>query len=116
MTKTELQKIVGGNVQKYRVKRKLTQEELASKVNINSSAITRIENGQRMMSVPTLVAVAYALGVSCDALLRSEEITSQRIKNICSLLEGHSDSSLDQIERILRVLIEEFIDPSREKI
>lgn len=108
MTKTELQKIIGTNVQRYRINRKMTQEDLAVKVNINASTITRIENGQRMMSVPTLTAVAKALGVSCDALLQSEEITSQHIKNISFLLEGQSGSSLRHVEHILTVLIEEY--------
>ena len=54
----------------------MTQEELAAKVNINPSAITRIENGQRMMSIQTLTAVAKALGVSCDSLLQTVENSS----------------------------------------
>lgn len=110
MTKAELQKIIGTNVQRYRINREMTQEDLATRVNINASAITRIENGQRMMSVPTLTAVAKALGVSCDSLLQTGEIASQHTKNIASLLEGQSDSSLNHVERILKVLIEEYGD------
>ena len=108
MTKLELQKMIGHNVQRYRMKRNLTQEELATQVNINASAITRIENGQRMMSIPTLTAVADALGVSCDSLLRQEEHISQQKKNICRLLERQSSASLDHLERILQVCIEEY--------
>lgn len=108
MTKIELQKIIGSNVQRYRTKRKMTQEDLATKVNINASAITRIESGQRMMSIPTLTAVAKALGVSCDSLLQPEEMISERKKNICCLLEGQSDDSLDHVERVLQVLLEEY--------
>lgn len=108
MTKIELQKIIGTNVQRYRLKRRMTQEDLATKVNINASAITRIENGQRMMSIPTLTAVAKALGISCDSLLQTEESTSQRAKSISHLLERQSNNSLDHIERILQVLIEEY--------
>ena len=108
MPKIELQKIIGSNVQRYRINRKMTQEDLAIKVNVNASTITRIENGKRMMSVPTLTAVAKALGVSCDSLLQNQEVSSQYAKNISSLLEGQSDSSLGHVERILKVLIEEY--------
>ena len=86
----------------------MTQEELAAKVNINPSAITRIENGQRMMSIQTLTAVAKALGVSCDSLLQTVENSSQRMKIICSLLENQSESSLDHVERVIQVLLEEY--------
>lgn len=54
MDKKKLQIQLGSNVRRYRLERKLTQEALASQVNINASAITRIEGGQRMVSVPTL--------------------------------------------------------------
>lgn len=91
------------------MERKMTQGELAARVDRNDSAITRIESGKRMMSVFMLRAVADALGVSCDALLR-EPTASTHIENINIALAGQSERNLGSIERIVQVCIEEFAD------
>lgn len=69
MDKDELARLIGNNVRYNRMKRKMTQNELAQIVGINASAITRIEGGTRMMSVQVLRDVANALSISTDALL-----------------------------------------------
>lgn len=61
-----------------------------------------------MMSVLPLTAVVKDLCVSCDSLLQTEDITSQCTKNISSLLKIQSDNSLDYVECISKVLIEEY--------
>lgn len=49
----------------------LTQADAAERVGINSEFYARIERGQTLPSVPTLAALADALGVSADRLLGS---------------------------------------------
>lgn len=109
MDKRDLMVLVGDNVRRYRMERKMTQGELAARVDRNDSAITRIESGKRMMSVSMLRAVADALDVSCDALLR-EPTASTRIGNITKALSGQSERNLASLERIVQVCIEEFGD------
>lgn len=48
---------------------KLTQEQLAEKINVSTSFIGHIERGTRKLSVETLCALCDALGVSSDFLL-----------------------------------------------
>ena len=107
MEKKELMKYIGNNVRRYRMERKMTQEELAGKVNRNASAITRIEGGNRMMSIPMLIAVADALDVSTDALLRSTQRPAQ-MSNISKLLSGQTENSLAHIEKIVQTVISEY--------
>lgn len=107
--------LIGNNVRHYRMERKMTQEELASLVNKNSSAITRIEGGQRMMSVPMLRAVAVALDTSCDALIHNGD-RSVRIANICNLLSGQSDQSLAHLQKLIRVCITEYGDEKENSL
>lgn len=101
MDKPKMQKQIGNNVRRYRMERKLTQDALAALVNINASAITRIESGQRMMSVLTLKAVADTLGVSCDALLSKENDPSSPRFNITHMLSTQSDTSLAHLEKVI---------------
>ncbi len=110
MDKLELQKQIGNSVRHYRMERKLTQDALAALVNVNASAITRIESGTRMMSVITLKAVADALGVSCDALLTKANATSSHRFNIDHMLSTQSDTSLAHLEKVIQSCITEYGD------
>lgn len=44
-----------------RLKRGLTQKELADKIGTSQSVIARIENGEQNLSLKTLTKIAYAL-------------------------------------------------------
>lgn len=59
----------GERVTLWRKKKKLTQEELAIKVNVTKAAISNYENGHSTPSNETLVALADALGIDTDYLL-----------------------------------------------
>jgi transcriptional regulator with XRE-family HTH domain len=59
----------GDRVAYRRKKKKLTQEELASKVNLTKAAISNYENGHSTPSNETLVALADTLDVDTDYLL-----------------------------------------------
>jgi len=100
MDKGTIQILTGNNVRRYRVERKMTQAELAAKVNKETSAITRIEGGSRMMSVPTLIAVSDALNVSCDSLLRPPGASSE-ISNIVRLLANLPPEKIAWLEQII---------------
>ncbi len=105
--KGELMRLIGNNVRKYRMERKMTQQQLADLVNCDNSAITRIEGGIRMMSIGMLRTVAHALGVSCDALL-FQDSPDVHVSNIASMLQGQSQESLAHIERFVQLLLQEY--------
>ena len=107
MDKKALMALIGENVRYYRIEKKYTQEQLANLINVNSSAITRIESGQRMMSLPILRAVAEALNVGTDALLFNKN-KNVYIENIITILNGQNEASLAHIEKILYVIIAEY--------
>ncbi len=107
MRKSELMELIGKNVRYYRIKRKMTQDELSNIIGKNPSAITRVESGQRMTSVRTLYAVAEALNISCDALLRESNKTVE-LENILHMLSGQSENSLRRISKVMVALIDQY--------
>lgn len=105
--KKALMALIGNNVRQCRVKRGLTQEELANQIDVDTSTIARIEGGTRMMSIIILCAMAEALQVSYDTLLRSNDADST-IANIQVKLAGQSPENLAHLERIIQTVIDEY--------
>lgn len=56
-------KIVGANVRRLRIERKLTQEQLAHEADIDVTYLRGIEAGRRNPSVDVVVGLARSLSV-----------------------------------------------------
>lgn len=60
-------KILGQNIAKYRQQKNLSQEKLAEMVDLSREYITRVERGQKNISLKKLFAITDALNVKfCD--------------------------------------------------
>lgn len=60
--------ILGQNIAKYRREKKLSQEKLAEIVDLSREYITRVEKGQKNISLKKLFAIADALDVGFNQL------------------------------------------------
>jgi transcriptional regulator with XRE-family HTH domain len=58
---------VGRFIQRLRVERGLTQADLARRVRMHRTAISRLENGYRAVTVPELVEFAGVLGIAAGS-------------------------------------------------
>lgn len=54
----------------YRIKRKLTQEQLASMTDLDTRTIQRIENGERTPSVESLSKIVKALEIDDEDIIK----------------------------------------------
>ena len=54
---------LGKNIAKYRQQKKLSQEKLAEMVDLSREYITRVERGQKNISLKKLFAITDALNV-----------------------------------------------------
>jgi transcriptional regulator with XRE-family HTH domain len=64
----DLCSVIGSNVRKLRTAKKLSQEELAFRAEIDRSYLSEIENGHKNPSVVMLDQIAAALGVDLREL------------------------------------------------
>lgn len=65
--------MLGKNIKKFRIKKKLTQDRLARLADIPYTSITKIETGViKKPSVQSVAKIAKSLGVSIDALIEGE--------------------------------------------
>jgi transcriptional regulator with XRE-family HTH domain len=65
----DIEKQFGKNVRKYRIMRKLSQEELANRAELRRTQITLIESGKRCPRLDTIYKLATALNIKPDKLL-----------------------------------------------
>ncbi len=61
-------KLLGENIAFYRKNKHISQEKLAEMVDLSREYITRVENGQKNISLKKLFAIADALEVGFNKL------------------------------------------------
>ena len=60
---------IGRNIRRFRQAKGLKQKELAELIQVSDQHVSHIENAHTQVSLPTLVLIANAIGVSVDELL-----------------------------------------------
>ena len=64
--------LIGKRIREARTQRRMTQEQLAEKAEITIVYLSELERGIKLPSLTVFVAIAEALHVSTDSLLRDE--------------------------------------------
>ena len=95
---------IGKNIRKYRLLKKLRQEDLAEKAGLSINYVGAIERGEKVPSLETLLAIINALGVSADMILVDVIDTGYIVKD--SLLA----EKLDKLSAEDRAKIYDVID------
>ena len=72
---------IGRNIRKYRLMKKLRQEDLAELANLTNNYIGAIERGEKLPSLETLIVIINALGVSADMILADVIDTGYEVKD-----------------------------------
>ena len=79
-------------LKQLREERKLTLRELAEKIHIDKSSLSRFENGEREPRTSVIVDIANFFNVSLDYLLGQSEI-----RNPEKIVYSETEPSLDDI-------------------
>ncbi|ESW79010.1 MULTISPECIES: helix-turn-helix transcriptional regulator [Mesorhizobium] len=71
----DMRRLVGRNVQSIRLRKRLTQEQLAEISGFSQQYISGLEKGRRNPTIITIYELALALGVSHTDLVRPDKQT-----------------------------------------
>jgi transcriptional regulator with XRE-family HTH domain len=104
-----MEKTVGMRIQRLREKRGWSQIDLANKVGINNSVMSRIESGKRKIRADELQKIAAVLEVTPDQLLGDvssknrtiSENKKRRIMELYDQLPEDQQRILDQMAEIM---------------
>ncbi len=110
--KVMLQK-VGLQVKKQRKLAGLTQEKLAELTELSSTTISRLENGEQMVSVGTMLRIAQALQIKTGALFDDFDFGTEKKRpdkdfEIVELLDKCSINQKVHIVKYVKLMMEDF--------
>lgn len=97
MEKNEIKNIISQNLIFLRKSRKLTQGELAEKINYSDKTISKWENGDALPDIETLFLIAEFYGLTIDALC-SENLQK-------SITKEKSKTSKQHVNKIIITLL-----------
>ncbi len=82
---SKLSMMVGSRIKKYRLQRKMTQNDMAEKLNISMTTISRYESGERQPSSDILVRICSILNISVNQLFYEETSNTRPSDNTRSI-------------------------------
>jgi len=98
---------IGKNIRKYRLKKKLRQEDLAEKTGLTTNYIGMVERGEKIPSLETFIKILNALEVSSDMVLADVLETGYIVKNsiLNEKLAKLSPEDREQIYEVIDTLM-----------
>lgn len=104
----KFEKCFGENIKKFRLAKKLTQEQFAEKLETSTNTVSKIERGLRFVTSDTLVKIVETLDIKPHELFvfNDEETVEQTYKSIIKLLKL---DSIRNDSRFLALLYELII-------
>lgn len=92
---------IGRKIADGRIKKGMTQEELAEKINSNSGYISNIETAKKRPSLSMLIRIVNVLDLSLDYVLLNE-IENKEFKDDMQMLELYKEiKALDDVDKKL---------------
>ena len=107
----DIKKLIGSKIRELRIKRSLTQEELAHRSDLHTTFIAHIESGRKVCSVKSLQKIASALNIPVFVLLQTDRIPSvtkydPHTEKLLSLIRDKSDADKQFLISIASSLFE----------
>lgn len=95
---------IGQRIRALRREKKLSQEQLAEKVWISTTHMSQIENGSTKLSLPVLVDLAAALGVSPNEILsgQGKQNRGEDYAQVKEILDSCTEKQVRILTEIMR--------------
>lgn len=103
---------IGKNIRKYRLARKLRQEDLAEATGLSTNYIGMVERGDKIPSLESFIAILNTLDVSADMVLCDVVKAGYAVKN--SLLDDKLKKLSDEDKERIYAVIDTLIAHSKQ--
>ena len=97
---------LGARIKNKRLEQKLTQEQLAEKVELSAVYIGQIERGERKMTIETLVKLANSLNSSIEELLKDSTSSNinARLNELVNIAKELDTSDIDKVIDVIKAM------------
>lgn len=92
----------GHFIKEWRLYRGLTQQQMADRVGIDKSYLSKIENGKKRYDQPFLEAASEVLGCSPADLIQRDPAGSEAIWDLWDKMQPVQQAQLVEIAKTLR--------------
>lgn len=101
-------KLIGSRLKQARLRKKLTQENLAEKLDVSIAFLSRVERGSLDISLKRLSQICELLGVTEGAILNGTSTTSHNYLNndFSTLLKNCPPEKSKLVYELAKVVIE----------
>lgn len=106
--KSDLILEIGKRIQKYRVQKNLTQEQVAETIGISQKHLSRIEKGYHNPRFDMIIHIAEALNIPTDALAKdlSDDNIDIFLESIRPNIEKLSVKQLEYVKKNIELILE----------
>ena len=101
--KSEMDKVFGSILKDYRKKAKLTQADMAEKLDISEKYVSRVETGIGGISKETLAKYMNILGISPNTIYK-DFINNSKVKKEIEISEKISELPAEKLEIVLEMI------------
>ena len=100
---------IGENIRKFRLVKKLRQEDLDERTGLTANYIGMVERGEKIPSLETFIKILNALGVSSDMVLADVLDTGYTVKNsmLNEKLEKLASEDRNRIYEVIDTLVKQ---------
>lgn len=95
--------LIGARIKRLRKSKKLTQDKLSELSSISPQHLSQIESAKTKLSLPTLINICNALGVTADRILCDVLKADAPEEISADIAEVFSDCTADEIFLMLNV-------------
>ena len=98
---------IGRNIRKYRMEKKMRQEDLAEKTGWSANYIGMLERGEKLPALDTFISILNALGITADAVLCDVLENGYTVKNslLNDKLQSLPEAERNKIYEVIDTLI-----------
>lgn len=98
---------IGRNIRKYRMEKKMRQEDLAEKTGLSANYIGMLERGEKLPALDTFISILNALGITADAVLCDVLENGYTVKNslLNDKLQTLPEAERNKIYEVIDTLI-----------
>lgn len=100
---------IGKNIRKYRLIKKLRQEDLVEKAGLTANYIGMLERGEKIPSLETFIKILNTLGISADMVLSDVLDNGYTVKNsmLNEKLEKLAPEDRNRIYEVIDTMIKQ---------